>query len=149
MKISWGTGITIFYVLFVAGIILFVVKSTQQNNELVVDNYYDEAVGYQNNIDALSNAMNAESRLKMDYRVHESAIAINTEGKKTNIPGTLTFYRPDNASSDFKIDFVTDTSGNASIALKNMKRGHWKVGLSWKSGGKDCLETSNMFFQNP
>src|SRR4051812_17865483 len=115
MKINWGFGIVSFYILFVIAMVIFVVKSTQQKNELVIDNYYDEAVSYQNKIDESNNASNAESKLKMNFRIKESAIAINTIGNEKNIPGVLSFYKPDNAANDFKLNFVTDKSGNAII----------------------------------
>jgi hypothetical protein len=149
MKINWGFGIVSFYILFVIAMVIFVVKSTQQKNELVIDNYYDEAVSYQNKIDESNNASNAESKLKMNFRIKESAIAINTIGNEKNIPGVLSFYKPDNAANDFKLNFVTDKSGNAIILLKNIKPGYWKVGLKWKSGSKNCFESKEIFFPNP
>jgi hypothetical protein len=148
MKINWGTGIAVFYILFVFAMIFSVVKSSQQNNDLVIDNYYDEAVTYQNIIDESNNASNAKSKLKMEFKSNESAIAIKTEGSETYISGSLSFYKPDNEKNDFKLDFKTDNSGNALIMLKNIRNGFWKVGLSWRSAGKNCLETNKVFIQS-
>jgi hypothetical protein len=149
MKINWGAGIAIFYILFVAAMIIFVVKSTRQKNELVIDDYYTEAVSYQKIINESNNALNAESKLKMEFITNESAIYITTDGNEKKIPGILTFYKPDNAANDFRANFITDNSGNANIPLKNIKHGYWKVGLSWTSAGKECFETHNIFFKNP
>ena len=47
MKINWGTGIFIFYSLFVGALVFQLVKSFQYDNSLVVENYYEKDLNYQ------------------------------------------------------------------------------------------------------
>jgi hypothetical protein len=44
MKFNWGTGIAIFYIIFVVSLVFQVFKSRQYDHSLVVDNYYEEDI---------------------------------------------------------------------------------------------------------
>ena len=76
MKLNWGYGIAIVYILFALSMILFVVKASRQHYDLVNDNYYKEAVNYQTKIDAGKNAALADSKLTIKYLSKENAIEI-------------------------------------------------------------------------
>src|SRR5436190_14526070 len=98
MKLNWGFGIAAVYTLFAVSMILFAVKASQQHYDLVNDNYYNEAVNYQQKIDAGKNAALADSKLSIEYLSKENAIEINSVSKSNNkIKGTLSFYKPDRA----------------------------------------------------
>ena len=53
MKISWGTGIAIFYSFFVIAMLVFVYAATKQDNSLVSDTYYEEDLSYQKKLDKM------------------------------------------------------------------------------------------------
>ena len=65
MKINWGSGIAIFYSLFVITMVYAVVRSTQFDNSLVSDHYYADDLKYQERFDKLSNAQNLKEDLKI------------------------------------------------------------------------------------
>lgn len=56
MKLSWGTGIAIFYSVFVIVLVFVVVKSTSIDNALVTDDYYKKDLEYQTQIDKQVNS---------------------------------------------------------------------------------------------
>ncbi|MEO8148218.1 MAG: FixH family protein [Bacteroidia bacterium] len=145
MKLNWGSGIAIVYTLFAAGMILFAVIASRQNFDLVTDNYYEEAVNYQKKIDAGNNAVNSESKLSITYLKTGNAIEISTDGKIKSTIGMLSFYKPDKASDDFKLNFSTDDSGKQLIPLKKLAHGYWKINASWNLNGKDCFEVQKIF----
>lgn len=47
MKFNWGTGITIFIVLFVVSMSAMVFKASQQNVDLVTEDYYEKELAFQ------------------------------------------------------------------------------------------------------
>jgi hypothetical protein len=53
MKISWGTGIAIFYSFFVIAMLVFVYAATNQDISLVSDTYYEEDLSYQVKLDKI------------------------------------------------------------------------------------------------
>ncbi len=49
---NWGVGIAIVYILFVLGMLTLVFKSRSQKIDLVTENYYQQELAYQEEIDA-------------------------------------------------------------------------------------------------
>ncbi len=78
MKINWGTGIVIAFVLFISFILYFIIKASTQDKydfDLVSDSYYEDELNYQTDIDKLNNA----KVLDLDIRIkkNKKGIEIN------------------------------------------------------------------------
>ena len=58
---NWGYKILIVYIVFIAGIVTLVYKSSVQNQDLVVNDYYDQELKYQDKIDAVLRTNNLKS----------------------------------------------------------------------------------------
>jgi nitrogen fixation protein FixH len=145
MKINWGVSIGLVYLLFVAGMIAIAIKSSSQKLELVADNYYDDAVHYQDKINAVNNTTSGEC-LNIDYVEKENGIVITIPRKSERInSGVLSFYKPDDATEDFKMDFLLDASGQSFVPLKNMSHGYWKVTGTWAIGDKNFYQEKRIF----
>lgn len=147
MKLNWGYGIAIVYILFALSMILFVVKASRQHYDLVNDNYYKEAVNYQTKIDAGKNAALADSKLTIEYLSKENAIEISSVSKSGNVKGTLSFYKPDKAGDDFQITFSIDDSGNKKIPLKKLAHGYWNINADWAVNSKQCYSEKRIFVE--
>jgi nitrogen fixation protein FixH len=145
MKNSWGWGIAIAYITFAGCMILFAIKASNQKNDLVATNYYDQAVDYQKKIDAGNNAVNADSKLCFEYSKEKSALEINTSGEIKSTSGSLAFYKPDKASRDFNLSFSTDVNGQQLIPLKNLAHGYWNVSATWTANNKPCFSKTKIF----
>ncbi|MGL6269890.1 MAG: FixH family protein, partial [Chitinophagaceae bacterium] len=51
MKFNWGYKIAVFYLVFIAGIMFLVIKSSRQQMDLVTTDYYAQELKYQDKID--------------------------------------------------------------------------------------------------
>ncbi len=147
MKLHWGWSIGIVYLVFVSGMILFAVKASQQKYDLVTDNYYEEAVRYQDRIDAGYNAINSSVKLSFVYKDDSKDLEIITDGKTKSVSGVLMFYKPDRAKDDFTMNFSTDNSGKQLLSLAKLSHGYWKVQAKWNTAGKECFEEKRIFIQ--
>jgi nitrogen fixation protein FixH len=145
MKLNWGLSIGIVYTLFALVMILFAVKASNQKYDLVTENYYDDAVNYQKKIDAGRNAANSDTKLNLEYSKENNQLIITTGGKEISMSGTISFYKPDKAADDFKLNFLTDNTGKQSIALGKLAHGYWNVSASWTMDGKDCFEEKRIY----
>lgn len=145
MKLNWGTSIVIVYSIFVAIMITFAVKASRIKYDLVTDNYYDEAVKFQDRIDENENAINANSRLSITFDNQTSSIILNVSGNQKTLNGKLAFYKPDKASEDFNLNFETDFDGFQLIPLSDIAHGSWKVSATYEVNGKNCLEEVRIF----
>ncbi|MCH7400672.1 FixH family protein [Belliella kenyensis] len=129
---DWGKGIVIViavFVMFMAGLVTICVK--QDDIHLVTQNYYEEEIKYQDQIDKIVNANS------LDYEV----LTYNTQVKKVimNLPlgskGTLHLFRPSDARLDKKIDFQMLNKDENTIDVSSLKSGYWKVKLTWEENG--------------
>jgi len=145
MKNRWGWGIAIAYITFAGCMILFAIKASNQKNDLVATNYYDQAVDYQKRIDAGNNAANSDSKLCIEYLKEKGSLEIFTSGEVKSTSGTLSFYKPDKATKDFKLDFTTDANGQQLIPLKNIAHGLWHINATWIDNNKECFSENKIF----
>jgi hypothetical protein len=134
---DWGKGIIITLVIF-AGIILTMVTICvrQDDIHLVTQNYYEEEIKYQDQIDKMINA----NLLEEEVLVYNSQIKVVDLHLPVGSKGTLHFFRPSDARLDQKIDFdITDPNLNA-VDIKALQPGYWRVKLSWTAEGKSYYQ---------
>ena len=130
MKFNWGHGILIFFVIFFAWIISFVVFSLGQNNDLVTKDYYRQG---------------AEFTLKMETdkrsAVYKDSISIRNgnNGVQVLFAGSLAaecaekqiyFYRASDKKHDVTLLVPT---GQDEIFIDGDKliKGRYNVSVSW------------------
>ncbi|MBL0053192.1 MAG: FixH family protein [Bacteroidetes bacterium] len=94
MKLNWGFGIAMVYIIFAGSMIAFVVVASRQNYDLVSENYYDDAVKYQQTIDAENNGTRKESQLDIVYVHDKNAIQLSGGAQMKNVKGKLSFINP-------------------------------------------------------
>jgi len=147
IKISWGTGIVITFAIFMGGTISTAVYLMNQDVNLVADDYYDQEINYQQQIDR----MERTSQLGKKQIISFDGLAV-----KINIPkvlvskrlkGEIYFYRPSDSNSDIKIPLITDTSGVQVIPLESLEMGLWTIKVSWLSNGKDYFSEYRILIQ--
>ena len=135
MKFNWGHGIALFYTLFAGVLLYFVIKSTQYDHSLVVDNYYEEDLNYQQHYDKLANSKLLEKDVIIFHDHRSEHIKIQFPKEKGAIDGTIHFYRPSDKKKDFKVKIELDQNFEQSFPVSGMSRGLWKLKVDWQAGG--------------
>ena len=145
MKNKWGLGIATAYIIFASSMIVFAIHASHQHYDLVTDNYYEQAVKYQDKIDEGRNA--SQANLDIAYNAKENSLQLCTESEIKS--GTLQFYKPDKAANDFKLDFTTNPDGRQIIPLQKLAHGYWKVNATWITPeNKTCYSETKIFIPN-
>jgi hypothetical protein len=129
MKINWGLGIAAVYVAFAMAIIFLVIVASRQKNDLVTENYYQQAVSYQDKIAAESNLMNA-SEVSVQYIPETGKMVVSAGRQLQGATGNMVFYRPDDAGKDFTIALMLDDKGQQELQVTSLKHGYWKLNIS-------------------
>lgn len=134
---DWGKGIFITIVVFVIFMISLVVVCIKQDDiHLVTQNYYEEEIKYQDQIDKMINAS------EIGYNV----LVYDNQPKKLDLllpkgaKGTLHLFRPSDARLDQKIAFDISETNKSSVDVKDLKPGYWRIKLSWSEDGKEFYE---------
>jgi len=128
---NWGHGLMIFFGAFVLFMISLVVICMKQDNiHLVTQNYYEEEIKYQQQIDKIANAK------ALDY----DALDYKAENRTVNLvlpqgaEGVLHLFRPSDARLDQKFAVKMQDNDALSIDLAHLQAGYWKMKLSWQEG---------------
>lgn len=136
---NWGHKILIVIILFMVSMLTMVYIASQQTNDMMDKNYYEQELKYQSLIDAAGN-LNAISK--------ERLIQPNAEGIPTlHIPsplikgleqGQLEFLSNANKNKDLVLPFVTDSLGIFVLPTSRLSGGgSYKVRIRWQTGGKN------------
>ncbi|MFM7016748.1 MAG: FixH family protein [Bacteroidota bacterium] len=139
---NWGYKIMTVYLLFVIGMLTLVYKCTQQNTELVADNYYDQEVNYQARYNKMKNANEAPVRFTS---INKNAVELlfPEQFMNNSIKGQISFYRPDNMKKDFKMN-VNVVNGKMQVVSDKLTGGKWQMTVSWSCNGKDYLQEEKL-----
>ena len=142
---NWGAKIVVSFVVFIGVIFTMVYISVNQDISLVAENYYEEELAYEDQIQRIknSNELVGQLNFKVD-RAEQLAKVTFPESILTDFKeGTVRFYRPSSARFDQEFT-MTPENGMQQIDIANFKRGLWKVKLNWKSSGKEFYKEITM-----
>ncbi|MGV9004042.1 FixH family protein [Flavobacterium sp.] len=147
MKINWGKGIVIAFILFISFILYFVLKvqtNHKYDNELVVDKYYQKELLLNGEIDRQQNANNLPEGVTINTNQEFIMIDFPAAFDYSKIKGKVSLYRP----SSQKLDFETTISLSNShllIPKKNLADGRWDISVDWNYDGKQYLNKETLF----
>lgn len=136
MKINWGTGIVLAFIAFISFIMYFVINMNVQekyDHDLVTDQYYEEELQYQSNIDKERNA----KKLKENVRLTQTDAGIEIQFPKgftsNSIQGKVFLYRPSNRQFDFEIP-ISLSHHTLLIPDNRLLDGRWNIKVDWTDG---------------
>jgi hypothetical protein len=129
---DWGKGITLTLIVFGVIMISMVTICVKQDDlHLVTQNYYEDEIKYQDQIDKMINA----SHLDYEVLVYDNQLKIVDLHLPVGSKGIMHLFRPSDARLDQKISFdITDPSVN-SVDVKSLKPGYWRIKLTWVENG--------------
>jgi hypothetical protein len=130
-KINWGTGIAIVYTGFALMIIFLVIKSSQQNIDLVADDYYARELEYQHRLDEINRANALPERIRWKQEQQEVIISYPAMFKGKQISGKVEFFRPSDRSKDLSRDILVDAENSQRINISSFHTGKYDMRIHW------------------
>ena len=147
MKINWGTGIVIAFVIFISFIMYFVVQmvfDSKYEEELVAENYYQHEYAFQEEIDALQNSRELEEKVSISLEDKLLEIKFPSDFESDNIKGSIHFYRPSDKHLDFKIPVHLE-SNTYQLPTKDMLEGYWDISVDWTYDGTRYMNKRTVY----
>ncbi len=142
MKISWGTGVVLAFISFIAFILFFVVRMTidsKANHDLVTPNYYERELHFEAELAAQSRAKNMDMPLEIKVKKEGVLIAFPKAYGRLPEPsmlsGSIALSKPDNKKLDHEIPLNLQ-GNNQLIPTENLVEGQWNMVLSWRYQGE-------------
>jgi nitrogen fixation protein FixH len=137
MKLNWGTGIAIFYVVFAAATTGFVVFAMDQKVDLVSEDYYQQALEHDGRMEAVANAASLGGAFRLELRDHAHTLRLTWAAARPDSGnGTIKLYRPSDSAADRSFPIDVDAVGQQDVALEAVSAGHWIVQVQWRSNGR-------------
>lgn len=138
MKISfWPHGLLFSLGTFVVGIVSVGYMFLQQDIGIVVKDYYQEEINFQQTLDDEKNALALPDPVKIDYDQAKERVVIYFPGffEGRNIAGKVTFYRPSDGKLDKDLPLLLNDKLQQTIFTESFKKGSWIVKLKWTADG--------------
>lgn len=146
MKLNWGTSIAIFYGSFMAILLFFVIRSTTYPHSLVMDNYYEQDLQYQDHYQKISNANDLGTKFRIDYEGTAERLSIYFPKTQNVDKGTITLFKPADSEQDIEGELIINSDKVMTISTKGLSKGHWKVQVDWEADGKSYYRETKIYF---
>ncbi|MDF2158630.1 FixH family protein [Algoriphagus sp. CAU 1675] len=129
---NWGKGILLSIIAFVGIILTMVVISVRMEGiELVTENYYEQEIKYQDQIDKQMSTLALDREVLVFDASNKTLVLDLPIGAK----GKLNFFRPSDEKLDQEFLLNIMEEKNKTIPVHSLKEGYWKVQLSWTENG--------------
>jgi hypothetical protein len=148
MKINWGKGIVIAFVLFMSFILYFVIKvqsDDKYDNELVTQEYYKKEKLVQGNIESIQNTNSLEGKVTITKSEEGIVVRFPSTLDPKLIKGKVSLYRPSNQKLDFET-LISLSGSDLLIPKNNLVGGLWGITVSWEYEGKTYLNKEEIYF---
>ena len=131
---SWPVGIAIVYISFVSLLVTFVIFSSFQKVDLVTENYYEEELKYQQQIERMKLAESLSKPINWIYDKSNKFLTIKfpDELDPIKIQGTILFFRPSDAKKDKLVALNVNSDNMQKISTQNLSAGLWKLKIFWQ-----------------
>ncbi len=140
---NWGKGILITIIVFIAGTAVMMIIAMNSPSELVIKNYYEKGIKYQEQIDRINRTNALQEKVNMGFTGKAVVIKFPPAFVPEKFKGEVLFYRPSDAKEDFKVQLKIDSSRTVIIGTDKLDKGLWKLELSWGTDTSDYYnETS-------
>ena len=136
MKMNWGTGIVIAFILFIGIVVTTGVYLMNQDVDLVSDDYYDKEIAYQQHIDNVARTTELSSEELILFDNSFITVKLPLDILSNNVTGEIYLYRPSDSKLDIRLPFSPDENRQQVIPVENLQKGFWRVQFSWQSDNK-------------
>ena len=135
----WPVAIISFFVMAIAFIVSFIVFASGQRADLVRQDYYEEEIRFQHQIDRVSRTESISAQVGIAYDSAGRFIAVTLPALQADQQptGRILLYRPSDARLDQSIRLALDPTGVQRLDAKRLRSGLWKIRVQWNVSGQE------------
>lgn len=133
---NWGKKILLAYLLFVIGIVYMVIKATNQQQDLVTKEYYEQELKYQQKINETLRADSIQNAVTALYATDTLTVLFSDLFSSVSLEGDVLIYCPDDEKKDFKYHFNL-SNGATKLNIPYSSKGFRRIKINWKAGEKN------------
>jgi nitrogen fixation protein FixH len=133
----WPLGIILFFVIFAAFLATAVVIAATHRDNLVSENYYEQELKYQDQIDGKARAAAAGASVAYVAAAGQVVIQLPAGQIAAKPTGKIEFYRPSAQTLDCGFDLAPTSDGSQVLDISQLAAGAWTVHVRWNAGGQN------------
>ena len=133
MKLNWGAGLGVSFVVFAGAILAMVYISMNRDVNLVSDDYYQQELRHQNQIESAQRSNLLAEQPSVEVSATFLTLRLPRVFSADNTTGTLTFYRPADRKRDFVVALRLDSSSTQIVQTGSLQRGLWRLKVRWSN----------------
>lgn len=144
MKISWGTGLAVVIITFLIVTIGTVLYIMTIDVNLVAENYYEQEIKYQEQIDKIERTNKLPAQVNVTVDKNLVSVVFPTIFDYKQLEGEILLFRPSNKDFDIEISIKIDSTYTQTIKHPKLFKGLWKAKINWNI--KDSLYYNEEIF---
>lgn len=128
--LNWGWRIALVYTSFALATLGFVAFAMTQRVDLVRSDYYEQSLQHDQHAQAVANVQALGSSVSLQVREGMIEFVAPVDHAGANV--SIALYRPDAPADDKTYKALLDQQGRATIHVKDLRPGLWRVRVDWK-----------------
>ena len=135
IRLNWGWGIAVFYGGFLILAIGSAIYTSTLDYFLVSDNYYQEGIDYQQQIEKVQRTAAVGQNVQWTYNPVSQTVQFRYPENVSS--GKIVFYRPSDSNLDRYVKIEKDAANSQSINVLYWQKGFWKIKVDWEMNGEE------------
>jgi len=132
----WPLGIVLTFVIFIAGLATAVGIAVTHRDSMVSENYYEQELKYQSQIDGKARALQSGASINYDPVAGKIIVQLPATQAAAKPFGKIELYRPSSPDMDRVMDFSPNAEGAQIVDAAPLPVGSWAVRVKWSAGGQ-------------
>ena len=132
---NWGYKIMLVYLIFISVMVFMAFKSSEQNIELVTEDYYAKELKFQEQVDKQKRTHELKEQLSWNVDGKKIDIQFPTEMLSKNVKAEILFYNASEAKRDFTVACSPDSNGLCQVNSAKLQHGVYEMKIDWSAGG--------------
>jgi len=133
----WPYGIMVFFALLFCGMATVVAITVTHRETMVSENYYEDELKFQDQIDSAARAQKAGASIRLDANIGKLLVAVPAGQLAQNFSGAIEFYRPSASELDCELPFGPQADGLQTVDVSKFAAGPWRIRVKWNAGGQE------------
>lgn len=137
---NWGWKIAIVLAIYMTGIISVVWYTMTLDVNLVAEDYYQQELAYEEQIDRMKNSEALENRPTVNFSSDRNYVILTFPKELYPVKGLITFFRPSDFKQDRKFKLELDDENQQGFVTASLKPGLWRAKVLWEKDGKSYYD---------
>ncbi len=147
IKWNWGTGLVVGIVLFMSFILIMVYNMVQVDFDLVEDDYYPQAIVYQNKIEKRQAAEALSKPVLIQQTKDSVRVAFQDFFNPMELKANIWFYRPSLEDKDIQLTVEPSNSRIVRLPKSNFIPGHYTVKIDYQHLGVSYYQETKVYIK--